>query len=77
MLKIPLKQYWNLLVDYLLPQRQHVFLLAIALLSNIGLQILNPQILQYFIDTGQGFSIWRESRVALATAIKVKRKYPS
>ncbi|MCA1992481.1 MAG: ABC transporter ATP-binding protein/permease [Coleofasciculus sp. S288] len=51
MLKIPLKQYWNLLVDYLLPQRQRVFLLAIALLSNIGLQILNPQILQYFIDT--------------------------
>lgn len=48
---MPLKQYWNLLVDYLKPQRDNVIWLAIALLSSIGLQILNPQILRYFIDT--------------------------
>lgn len=50
MIEIPLKQYWNLLVDYLKPQRGRVILLAIALLSSIGLQILNPQVLRYFID---------------------------
>jgi len=49
-LKIPLKQYWNLLVEYLKPQRSCVAMLGIALLSSIGLN-LNPQILRYFIDT--------------------------
>lgn len=50
-MKIPLKQYWNLLVDYLKPQRSRVVMLGIALLSSIGLKLLNPQILRYFIDT--------------------------
>jgi ATP-binding cassette subfamily B protein/ATP-binding cassette subfamily C protein len=50
-MKIPLKKYWNLLVEYLKPQQGRVVTLAIALLSSIGLQILNPQILRYFIDT--------------------------
>jgi ABC-type multidrug transport system fused ATPase/permease subunit len=50
-MKLPLKQYWNLLVDYLKPQQTRVVWLAIALFSSIGLQILNPQILRYFIDT--------------------------
>ena len=50
-MKLPLKQYWNLLVDYLKPQQARVIWLAIALFSSIGLQIFNPQILRYFIDT--------------------------
>ncbi|MBH8553257.1 ABC transporter ATP-binding protein [Nostocaceae cyanobacterium CENA357] len=50
-MKIGLKQYWNLLVDYLKPQKGRVVKFAIALLVSIGLQILNPQILRYFIDT--------------------------
>ncbi len=45
------KQYWNLLVEYLKPQRSRVVMLGIALLSSIGLKLLNPQILRYFIDT--------------------------
>lgn len=51
MLKLPLKQYWNLLATYLQPQQGRVAWLAITLLSSIGLQLLNPQILRYFIDT--------------------------
>lgn len=51
MIEIPLKPYWNLFFNYLKPQRGRVILLAIALLSSIGLQILNPQVLRYFIDT--------------------------
>lgn len=48
---IPFQQYRSLLADYLKPQRSRVIGLAIALLSSIALQIINPQILRYFIDT--------------------------
>lgn len=40
-----------LLVKYLFPQRLRVVSLAVLLLSSIGLQLVNPQILRYFIDT--------------------------
>ncbi|TFI53969.1 ABC transporter ATP-binding protein [Mastigocladus laminosus UU774] len=50
-MKIGLQQHWKLLVDYLKPQKGRVIKLAIALLSNIGLQLVSPQILRYFIDT--------------------------
>jgi ABC-type multidrug transport system fused ATPase/permease subunit len=50
-MKIGLRQYCNLLVDYLQPQKWRVAKFAIALLSSIGLQLVNPQILRYFIDT--------------------------
>ena len=48
---LPLKQYWRLLVTYLATQRSHVILLMILLFITIGLDLLNPQILRYFIDT--------------------------
>jgi len=51
MKKIGLRQYWNLLVDYLQPQKGRVIKFAAALLVSIGLQLINPQILRYFIDT--------------------------
>ena len=50
-MEITLKQYGNLLADYLKPQQGRVIKLTIALLSSIALQILNPQLLGYFIDT--------------------------
>jgi ATP-binding cassette subfamily B protein len=50
-MNIPLKQYWTLLSHYLRPQWPKASLLAVLLLSHIGLQLLNPQILRYFIDT--------------------------
>lgn len=48
---IPLQQYRLLLAKYLKPQQGRVIGLTIALLSSIALQIINPQILGYFIDT--------------------------
>jgi ATP-binding cassette subfamily B protein/ATP-binding cassette subfamily C protein len=51
--KIPLKQYWHLLIDYLRPQWPWVVGLAALILSNIGLQLVNPQIVRRFIDTAQ------------------------
>ncbi|MBI2941220.1 MAG: ABC transporter ATP-binding protein [Chloroflexi bacterium] len=50
-MQVPLKQYWDLLIDYLKPQWPKVLLLAILLLSSIGLQLLNPQIMRRFIDS--------------------------
>ncbi|MEM1254630.1 MAG: ABC transporter ATP-binding protein [Cyanobacteria bacterium P01_H01_bin.21] len=55
-MKLALRQlvsnsYTRLLVRYLKPQRQRVMTLAVTLLTSIALQLINPQILRYFIDT--------------------------
>jgi ABC-type multidrug transport system fused ATPase/permease subunit len=50
----PRRSYRRFLVTYLSPQWGRVGWLAIALLSSIALQVLNPQILRYFIDTAIG-----------------------
>jgi ATP-binding cassette subfamily B protein len=50
---IALKQYQSLLLTYLKPQWPKVLLLALLLMSEIGFQLINPQILRYFIDTAQ------------------------
>ena len=52
-MNLPLTPYRNLLGTYLRPQRGRVALLAVLLLSSIGLQLLNPQIIRSFIDTAQ------------------------
>jgi ATP-binding cassette subfamily B protein/ATP-binding cassette subfamily C protein len=49
-MKIPIKQYWILLSQYLRPQRGRVWLLAVAILAHISLRLLNPQITRRFID---------------------------
>jgi ATP-binding cassette subfamily B protein len=49
-MKIPLKQYWNLLVSYLRPQWPTVTTLAVLILGGTGLQVVNPQIMRRFID---------------------------
>ena len=50
-MKLPLKQYWALLEQYLKPQWRHAVLLAVLLLTHIGLQLVNPQVMRFFIDT--------------------------
>lgn len=50
-MNIPFKQYGYLLVHYLKPQKGRVAWLTITLLGSIGLQVLSPQILGYFVDT--------------------------
>ena len=47
---ISLKQYWELLSRHIRPQRWRFALLSFLLLSSIGLQIANPQIVRAFID---------------------------
>jgi ATP-binding cassette, subfamily B, bacterial len=50
---LPLTQYRSLLGTYLKPQAIRVALLAALLFGGIGLQLANPQIIRYFIDTTQ------------------------
>ena len=45
------QSYRQLLITYLKPQQSRVVYLAVTLLIGIGLQVFNPQILRYFIDT--------------------------
>lgn len=52
-MKLPLKRYWRLLVTYLRPQAGSVLLLALLLVGSIGLQLANPQVVRFFIDTTQ------------------------
>jgi ATP-binding cassette, subfamily B, bacterial len=54
--KLPFHQYWELLSKYIRPQRRRFILLTILLLSSISLQLINPQIMRYFIDTTQSSS---------------------
>jgi ATP-binding cassette subfamily B protein len=46
-------RYWRLLVTYLKPQWSRVVLLSILLMGNIALQLINPQVVRYFIDATQ------------------------
>jgi ATP-binding cassette, subfamily B, bacterial len=48
-----LRRHGDLLVAYLSPQRPRVLLLAALLLTSIGLELANPQIVRFFIDTAQ------------------------
>ncbi|MCZ8514178.1 ABC transporter ATP-binding protein [Paenibacillus filicis] len=54
--KIPVRDYTRLLYRYLKPQRRSMIGLTALLLCGIGLQLVNPQIIRYFIDTAQSQS---------------------
>ncbi len=64
-MNISRQQYMNILGRYVGPQRVRVLTLAALLLATTGLQLLQPQIVRYFIDTAlQGGAV----RVLLLTA---------
>ena len=50
-MEIPLRHYLRLLAKYLKPQSRRSLLMGLLLLASIGLQLANPQVLRYFIDT--------------------------
>src|SRR5690348_4646873 len=50
---VSLRQYWVLLAGYLRPQRSRVVVLGALIFGGIALQLANPQILRYFIDTAR------------------------
>ena len=48
--KVPVRQYGALLLKYVRQQKGLVALSSVLILVNIGLQLVNPQIMRYFID---------------------------
>jgi ATP-binding cassette subfamily B protein len=66
-MNIPLKHYWDLLGGYLVRQRGWFSLLTVLLLGSIGLQIVTPQIVRYFIDAAtEGATTQKLAVAALA-----------
>jgi len=65
-LNIPFQQYWDLLARYINNQKGRFVLLTILLFSTIGLQVVNPQIMRYFIDATQTSA---ELRVLVVSAL--------
>ncbi len=64
--RVPFKQYADLLWTYLRPQKALVAVVAVSLLGNIGLQLVSPQILRFFIDEAlEGSAVSRLIGVAL------------
>lgn len=53
-MRATLRQYWSLFSNYLRPQRGRVLVLGLLLFGSIGLQLANPQVVRFFIDTATG-----------------------
>ncbi len=51
--RVPLRHYATLLIHYLRPHWKRVVFLGVFMFTGIGLNLLNPQIIRYFIDTAQ------------------------
>lgn len=47
------RRYWALLARYLKPQVRHVAWMSALLLAGLALQLANPQIIRFFLDTAQ------------------------
>ena len=70
-MKIPFKQYWDLLAKHIQPQRRRFALLTVLLLGSIGLQVINPQIMRHFIDAATTGESIRTLAVAAIAFISI------
>lgn len=52
-MNIPIMEYLSLLSRYLRPYKTKVLLLMVLLAGSVGLQLVNPQIVRYFIDAAK------------------------
>jgi len=52
--RIPVKQYLKLFSKYLKPQWRKALVLGILILMTIGMQLISPQVMRYFIDAATG-----------------------
>src|SRR5437588_6100811 len=50
-MSLPVNRYLALLVTYLKPQWSRTLVMGVLLLVNVGLQLLGPQMVRFFIDT--------------------------
>jgi ABC-type multidrug transport system fused ATPase/permease subunit len=68
---IPLWRYWDLLSTHIKPQRGRFTLLSVLLISSIALQVINPQIMRFFIDTAMAGEITRNLAIAAFSFIGI------
>ncbi len=85
-MKIPLKQYAQLLSQYLRPQWPAALLLGVLLFSNIALQLISPQIIRTFINSALAgatmetltrLAIWFISLALIQQVVSVVGRYLS
>ncbi|MDE0552717.1 MAG: ABC transporter ATP-binding protein [Candidatus Poribacteria bacterium] len=62
--RVPFRQYAALLSQYLKPQWLRVTLLAVFMFSGICLNLVDPQIIRYFIDTARDGGALRDLFIA-------------
>ena len=62
--RVPFRQYAALLSQYLRPQWLRVTLLAVFMFGGIALNLVNPQIIRYFIDTAKAGGATRNLIIA-------------
>ena len=65
-MNIPFQNYWDLLSKYIKIQKGRFILLTILLFTTIGLQVINPQIMRFFIDATQTTT---ETRILVIAAL--------
>jgi len=70
-MNIPLRQYAALLRNYLSDQRASILWLSVLLVAGLAMQLINPQLIRYFIDSAQGAASERALWIAAALFIGV------
>lgn len=65
-MNIPFSRYWDLLSRYIQPQKARFIGLLVLLFTSIALQVINPQIMRFFIDTTQ---TTKEARLLVIAAV--------
>ncbi|WP_438434658.1 ABC transporter ATP-binding protein [Gorillibacterium sp. sgz500922] len=73
--RIPMSRYAGLLYGYLKPQWKRVVVLYALLAASIAMQLVNPQIVRYFIDSAQSGAGMRDLYRAGALFIGVSLLY--
>ena len=69
--RVQVRQYSALLLKYLRQQKGIVALASVLILTNIGLQLVNPQIMRYFIDEAVAGSPLRNLMAAAGVFVAV------
>ena len=69
--RVPVRQYSSLLLKYLRQQKGLVALASVLILTSIGLQLVNPQIMRYFIDEAVAGSPLRNLTTAAGIFVAV------
>ncbi|NKB72211.1 MAG: ATP-binding cassette domain-containing protein [Candidatus Latescibacteria bacterium] len=75
--RVPLRRYATLLLRYLKPHRGRMGLLSLCIFASIGMNLVNPQIIRYFIDTARDGGAMADltAAAALFLALGVGRQF--